>query len=570
MAVYYGFFDSIDGDRKYKAEDFNQFFDGFVSEGVLGPVGDWFQVTPSSGMNVSVGSGKAWFLTTWISNTSSRIVQIAAADPTYPRVDTVVLDFNMTSRENSIRVLTGTPDAFPVNPTRIETDNRRQVPLCDIWVSPGVSTIITSNITNRIGTVSCPFATGLLQQASTSDLLIQWRQEFNEWMGGVENDLAEIDTTGTLEELEDIRQKHQFGRNILINGDMRVNQRGNYLGEIVAVNASSFGVEDGYTVADRWRLRMGNTNSGDWDTERVHLGNGLYSYKAKVTNTTAATDPNCNMILQQHISPDRFGDAHKGTFDTKPRDLTLSWKFKTNRGGTYIIELRDTLNDRMISHSVYHDGDGTFKEFTWHIVPDYFDPLDLDDGDTGMTLNFWLLAGSVFTSGTSLNEVWSAAPSNRRAVGQVNLGAILNNYYEITDVQLEIGSIPTVYERQPLDVQLQECQYYYEYIDSVTLPGFVEDDGNLMNLYFYDIVYRTRKRKSTNIPAIRLSGMLSWIPGSQEAPVLTISPLVSIMRPDAESRSDRTGLIVTGSTTRTHKDWIIAKLTDIEIDAEML
>ena len=68
MAFTCGFFNSQNGDRKYNAEQMASIFDGLIKDGVYDTVGDIFAVTPGTGMQVRVGSGRAWFAHTWNNN----------------------------------------------------------------------------------------------------------------------------------------------------------------------------------------------------------------------------------------------------------------------------------------------------------------------------------------------------------------------------------------------------------------------------------------------------------------------------------------------------------------------
>ena len=59
MAFTYGFFNSLNGDRKYTAEQLSSIFDGLITDGVFDSIGDILATVPGSGMQVIVKSGKA-------------------------------------------------------------------------------------------------------------------------------------------------------------------------------------------------------------------------------------------------------------------------------------------------------------------------------------------------------------------------------------------------------------------------------------------------------------------------------------------------------------------------------
>ena len=61
MAFTCGFFNSENGDRKYNAEQMSAIFDGIIADGVFTTIGDHMAVSAGTGMQVLVGTGKAWF-----------------------------------------------------------------------------------------------------------------------------------------------------------------------------------------------------------------------------------------------------------------------------------------------------------------------------------------------------------------------------------------------------------------------------------------------------------------------------------------------------------------------------
>lgn len=193
MAFTCGFFNSQNGDRKYNAEQMASIFDGLIKDGVYDTVGDIFAVTPGTGMQVLVGSGRAWFDHTWNNNDAQYPLAITAADVSLPRYDAVVLETNHsdTVRTNRLRVLTGTPASNPVKPTMTSTANVKQHPLAYIKVTAGAKSITQSMIQVVVGTSECPFVTGIIDTAQIDALFQQWNGEFNEWFDNLKAQLSD-------------------------------------------------------------------------------------------------------------------------------------------------------------------------------------------------------------------------------------------------------------------------------------------------------------------------------------------------------------------------------------------
>lgn len=193
MAFTYGFYNSLNGDRKYNAEQISAIFDGLIADGVYDTIGDMFAVRPGSGMQVTVGTGRAWFNHTWNDNDSVLPLFVEAADITLDRYDTVVLEVNagINVRTNSIKIVTGTAATEPAKPELVDTDDIHQHPLAYIRVKGGASAIDSTMIQVVVGTSECPYVTGIIETASIDALFQQWEGEFDEWFENVKATLTD-------------------------------------------------------------------------------------------------------------------------------------------------------------------------------------------------------------------------------------------------------------------------------------------------------------------------------------------------------------------------------------------
>lgn len=181
MALRSGFFNSMNGDRRYDSVDISLLFDGLISDGVYATFGNGFIVSALSGMNITVGTGRAWFNHTWSYNDSVMILAVEQAELILDRIDTVVLEVNVTDsvRMNTIKILKGTPSSTPVPPTLTNAAGVYQYPYADIYVASNVTSISNGNITNRIGTTACPFVTGIIETLDASLLFQTWDANYD-------------------------------------------------------------------------------------------------------------------------------------------------------------------------------------------------------------------------------------------------------------------------------------------------------------------------------------------------------------------------------------------------------
>ncbi len=184
MSVTYGFYNSINGDRKYNALEMSSIFDGIIVDGVYMSIGDALNVKSSGGMGITVGIGRAWFNHTWTLNDSIMPLTLESSDVLLNRIDAVVLEINNDSdvRKNTIKILKGTPASNPVKPSLIKSEMVNQYPLAYITIGKGVLSISQSNIENAIGTSACPYVTGVLKGMDIDNLIAQWGTQWAEWL----------------------------------------------------------------------------------------------------------------------------------------------------------------------------------------------------------------------------------------------------------------------------------------------------------------------------------------------------------------------------------------------------
>lgn len=203
MSVSSGFFNSLNGDRKYNAAQMSAIFDGLIIDGVFASIGTSFAVKAAGGLTVNVGIGKAWFDHTWTVNDSILPMTAPEAEVLLDRIDAVVLEVNGTEsvRENTIKFVKGNPSSAPSRPTLMNEGNVHQYPLCYIYRKYGTAVINQADITPMVGTESTPFVTGILQTISLDELLGKWQdeldrftdarsQEVDDWIAQEESDFT--------------------------------------------------------------------------------------------------------------------------------------------------------------------------------------------------------------------------------------------------------------------------------------------------------------------------------------------------------------------------------------------
>ncbi len=246
-------------------------------------------------------------------------------------------------------------------------------------------------------------------------------------------------------------------RNIIINGDMSIAQRGTSTASITG---------DGYHTIDRFKTLL--TTLGTWTQSQstdVPSGQGFVkSLKMDCTTADASPASGDRMFLYQRFEGQNLQYLKKGT--SSAESLTASFWVKSNKTGTYICELGDNDNSRKFSQSYTISVADTWEKKTITFAGDTTGTLD-NDNNNSLDVVWWLGAGTDYSSGT-LNNSWNGSVANaNRAVGQVNLADSTSNDFYITGVQLEAGTTASDFEFLPYDVNLKRCQRYYQ----VLSPG---------------------------------------------------------------------------------------------------
>jgi hypothetical protein len=242
-------------------------------------------------------------------------------------------------------------------------------------------------------------------------------------------------------------------RNLIINGAMQVAQRG----------TSSTGISTGgYYTVDRYRLAYnGSPDELRFTQEKSTDAPAGFGNSLKLTVTTAETTVAADerVRLQQRIEGQNLQNLKYGTSNAEY--LTISFYVKSNVTGTYGIHLNNTNSTRSVCASYTIGAANTWEKKTISIAGDTTGTFT---NDNGRSLDFcWTLAaGTDYTSGTLATSWEASTNANEAPSGQPNLISTVNNTWQITGVQLELGSTATDFEHRSFGEELSLCQRYYE------------------------------------------------------------------------------------------------------------
>lgn len=173
------FFNSVSGDRRYKAEDWASYFASFIGNGVFPVPSTGLQVVAGTGMKITVKAGKAWINGYFYSNTSDLSLTLATADGVLNRIDRIVVQWNLTNRNISVQVKHSSYSASPAAPAVQRDADIYELALADVYVGAGVTAITQSNITDRrYNTSLCGIVVGVVEQIDPSSITAQFDNFF--------------------------------------------------------------------------------------------------------------------------------------------------------------------------------------------------------------------------------------------------------------------------------------------------------------------------------------------------------------------------------------------------------
>jgi hypothetical protein len=261
-----------------------------------------------------------------------------------------------------------------------------------------------------------------------------------------------------------------FGfRNRIQNGEILVNQRANANTTNTASNLN------GNWQVDRWQATHYNNSAGfnpNVSVKRTadHPIKGSAGYCLEIQcNSTATTANNVDFFaMVQKIESQNISDVFSGV---NAQPMTLSFWVKSNKTGTYSVSLRDEQTPGAASYiSIFSytvNQVATWEKKVINIPKPTLSSLP-SDNSAGLSIQFLYASGLTPTYAPGMAPAvgaWYDYGTNGAAVnGQANLFTNAGNYHRMTDVQLEVGTNATPFERRPFGVELQQCQRYFQYV----------------------------------------------------------------------------------------------------------
>ena len=248
-------------------------------------------------------------------------------------------------------------------------------------------------------------------------------------------------------------------RNVVINGGMQIYQRG----DVTGATSHTYGGPD--------RFRVARSGAGTFSQKSIGVNGAFGIQRALIIDCTTQSGSlaaGAFQIIQHKIEGFNAQRFEKGYPTAK--QFALSFYTYSEKGGTYTVALEDVNNSRYVSAS-YTVTASTWQKHEVIFPADTTGKLDNDNGES-LAIEWWLAAGTNYSSGTFSTSWASSVTANKVHPSQVNMGESTDNNFYLANVQLEVGSVCTPFEWKSFTEDLTDCQRYYRRWQAAS-SGFV-------------------------------------------------------------------------------------------------
>ena len=295
-------------------------------------------------------------------------------------------------------------------------------------------------------------------------------------------------------------------RNLLYNGDMWVNQRG----DVTGVTGNQYG------GPDRWKTML--ASCGTWGISQstdVPFGQGFKkSLRLDCEANRATLAAGSSLSIAQYIEGQDL--AHLGWGYPKAKDLTLSFWLKTDNGvtGTFVVYLRNHGGGTVLNRQVRIRDQGYWNKYVVNIPADKTNQFTYDNSKQ-LEVAFHFDAGTNLggaASGGAMTNTWTSYHAAHTAVGcDLRLASSTGNNLYITGVQLEEGSEPTPYQHLTYGEELALCKRYFQKIllQGIASGGYSSASGGY-NDHLLSVAYPVELRTT---PTLSYDSVGNYQPG---------------------------------------------------------
>lgn len=429
----FSFFNDVNDDRVYYAEDWARHLKKYFTNGIFN---NELNVVANNDMTITIKEGDANIEGYRYTNTGDLVKTIDNADGTLNRIDNVVLRLDLTNRLISAQIIKGTFADKPVAPELVRTSTIYDLRIAKISIPAGTTTItqdlitdtrfITSDCGNVISTVQTPDTENLFIQMQTlfEKQINELNNNFETWFDSIKNQL-DSDAAGNLQnQINNLNSnKVDNAKYDLDSNNLQLLANGKNVGDSVhiptGITDTATGEEDLKIINNKGVVKF----SLDGKTEqKTYTGKNILDY---VSNLKASSDgltsvinddgsittsgkpsSNYRTILNSINIIDFLEDGETYTFSqSKANDKLYMQMNAKKKDGTYSYY---SLNDSTKSKQEIIVNKSIYETYTLNIQTG----LTSDWGDSPLTItNKYMLCKGTDTVATSFEPYVGATPS---------------------------------------------------------------------------------------------------------------------------------------------------------------
>ena len=254
-------------------------------------------------------------------------------------------------------------------------------------------------------------------------------------------------------------------RNLVINGAMNVAQR------------SQSSTSAGYQTVDRYKAEGSNTgqtatqsqqslsssDTGPWEK-------GFRKYHRLALASAGTANVNAWTSIQQRVEAQNL--ANSGwDYTSASSDITLSFWFRASTNQTFYIYLYTyDGTEQAYTFSFTATGNNTWTKVTKTIPGNSNITIDNNNAQ-GLQINFLPFIGTNSTNNKTLNT-WAAHSGSNYCPDMASTWLTTGTpTFDVTGIQLEVGSVATDYEHLSYGDELLRCKRYYQTLG--VAPNFI-------------------------------------------------------------------------------------------------
>ena len=246
-------------------------------------------------------------------------------------------------------------------------------------------------------------------------------------------------------------------RNLIINGDMKIDQR----------NGGSSITNTGNNLfpLDRWLINLASdyfpTVSSGQNLDSLAPPPGFDKYIGVKIDSGTAAPAAPFLSIRQIIEGNNITYLDYGKSTAK--DITISFWARTNHPGTYTVAVRGGTTQTACVTEFSVDSADTWQYISV-IIPGQKDTTTtwpLDYAGEGLIVNIGLGSFQGTYSSSTLDQ-WVTGSFTGSATQTQDFAQTTGNTFYVTGVQLEVGKVATPFEYRSYGEELALCQRYYQ------------------------------------------------------------------------------------------------------------